>query len=107
MRIVIALGGNALLERGDKPDAGVSHQRHQPASGRRRARRSARPSSARTATTSKCVAFYTDTDPVFHDHDSCPYGVEIKTHHNDHPGTGHRRQCDWCAQHEQPVAATR
>ncbi len=55
-------------------------------------------------------AFYTDTDPgdpVYHDNDDCPYGLEIKAHHNDHPGTDHRRRCDWCAQHDQPVAVER
>jgi H+-transporting ATPase len=54
------------------------------------------------------TAFYTDTDardPVFHDNTDCPHGAEIKNHHNDHPGTDHRRRCDWCAQHDQPVAA--
>ncbi len=55
-------------------------------------------------------AFYTDSDPgdpVYHDNDDCPYGLEIKAHHNDHPGTDHRRRCDWCAQHDQPVAVER
>jgi H+-transporting ATPase len=56
------------------------------------------------------TAFYTDSDardPVFHDNTDCPHGAEIKNHHNDHPGTDHRRRCDWCAQHDQlePVAA--
>jgi H+-transporting ATPase len=56
------------------------------------------------------TAFYTETDPrdpVFHDNTDCPYGIEIKSHHQDHPGTDHRRRCDWCAQHDQLVAASR
>jgi H+-transporting ATPase len=60
--------------------------------------------------TADSAAFYTDADPrdpVFHDNTDCPYGVEIKTHHNDHPGTDHRRRCEWCAEHDQPVAAQR
>jgi H+-transporting ATPase len=60
--------------------------------------------------TTDSAAFYTDTDvrdPVFHDNTDCPYGVEIKTHHNDHPGTDHRRRCEWCAEHDQPVAVQR
>jgi H+-transporting ATPase len=64
-------------------------------------------SAAKVAVTVNSTAFYTDTDlrePVFHDNTDCPYGLEIKTHHNDHPGTDHRRRCDWCAQHDQPVA---
>jgi H+-transporting ATPase len=58
-------------------------------------------------------AFHTNTDTdnlVYHDNKNCPYGQEIKDHHNDHPGTDSRRQCDWCAQHDrsrQPVAAQR
>ena len=56
------------------------------------------------------AAFHTDADPrdpVFHDNTDCPYGLEIKSHHHDQPGTGHRRRCDWCAQHDQPAAAHR
>jgi H+-transporting ATPase len=55
------------------------------------------------------AAFHTDTDPrdpVFHDNTDCPYGLEIKNHHNDQPGTGHRRRCDWCAEHDQPVTVS-
>ncbi|WP_186760544.1 plasma-membrane proton-efflux P-type ATPase [Arthrobacter alpinus] len=55
------------------------------------------PSAASTA------AFYTDTDPgdpVYHDNNNCPYGQEIKNHHNDHPGTDERRRCTWCAEHD-------
>jgi H+-transporting ATPase len=58
-------------------------------------------------TTTHTTAFYTDTDtgdPVYHDNDDCPYGIEIKSHHNDHPGTNGRRRCDWCAHHDQPLA---
>ncbi len=64
-------------------------------------------SSAKVAATTNPTAFYTDTDlgdPVYHDNDDCPYGIEIKRHHNDHPGTDGRRRCDWCARHDQPVA---
>ena len=64
-------------------------------------------SSGSTAPAATTVAFHTDTDPgdpVYHDNDDCPYGIEIKNHHHDHPGTDHRRRCDWCAQHQQPVA---
>ena len=53
------------------------------------------------------AAFYSDTDPrdpVFHDNTDCPYGLEIKNHHNDRPGTDHRRRCEWCADHDQPAA---
>ncbi len=67
-------------------------------------------SAAKVAVTSDSAAFYTDTDPrdpVFHDNIDCPYGLEIKNHHNDRPGTDHRRRCDWCAHHDQPVAAKR
>ncbi|MEP7161857.1 MAG: plasma-membrane proton-efflux P-type ATPase [Dermatophilaceae bacterium] len=67
-------------------------------------------SSTKVAVTTQRVAFHTDTDPsdpVYHDNDQCPYGIEIKNHHNDHPGTGHRRQCDWCAQHDQPMEVER
>ena len=56
------------------------------------------------------AAFHTDTDPrdlVFHDNDDCPYGREIKNHHNDQPDTAHRRRCDWCAEHDQPLAVRR
>jgi len=56
------------------------------------------------------MAFHTDTDPrdlVFHDNDECPYGLEIKKHHNDQPGTAHRRRCDWCTEHDQPLAVQR
>ena len=52
------------------------------------------------------AAFHTDTDagdPVYHDNSDCAQGIEIKNHHNDHPGTDDRRHCDWCAQHDQPV----
>ncbi|MBS2548428.1 HAD-IC family P-type ATPase [Catenulispora sp. NL8] len=66
--------------------------------------------SAKATATVDPAAFHTDTDsgdPVYHDNDDCPYAAEIKTHHTDHPGTGHRRKCDWCAQHQQPVAAKR
>ncbi len=55
------------------------------------------------AATMNSAAFYTDTDPrdpVFHDNTDCPYGVEIKNHHNDRPGTDHRRRCDWCTEHD-------
>ncbi|WP_083282905.1 plasma-membrane proton-efflux P-type ATPase [Humibacillus sp. DSM 29435] len=68
-----------------------------------------RPDPTNNATTATPTAFYTDTDPgdaVYHDNDHCPYGIEIKTHHNDHPSTDHRRQCDWCAQHPQAVTTT-
>ncbi len=54
--------------------------------------------------------FHTDTDPddpVYHDHCDCPYGQEIKRDHNDHPGTDHRRLCDWCAQHDLAIRASR
>jgi H+-transporting ATPase len=64
---------------------------------------------AKDAAPANPTAFHTDTDPgdpVYHDNDNCPYGTEIKNHHHDHPGTDHRRQCDWCAQHKQPAAAT-
>ncbi|MEO6999508.1 MAG: plasma-membrane proton-efflux P-type ATPase [Terracoccus sp.] len=67
-----------------------------------------RPDPTSSTTTATPASFYTDTDPhdpVYHDNDHCPYGIEIKTHHNDHPGTDHRRQCDWCAQHPQAVTA--
>jgi len=83
------------------PDAGTPSTEHEPANSS---------SSATTAATTKLAAFYTNTDPgdpVYHDNDDCPYGIEIKNHHNDHPGTGHRRQCDWCAQHDQPMAVKR
>ncbi len=66
-------------------------------------------SAAKVAVTMNSTAFYTDTDPrdpVFHDNTDCPYGLEIKNHHNDRPGTDHRRRCDWCAQHDQPVAGS-
>ncbi len=59
--------------------------------------------SAKVPPTTKVAAFYTDTDPgdpVYHDNDDCPYGQEVKNHHHDHPGTDHRRQCDWCAEHK-------
>jgi H+-transporting ATPase len=65
---------------------------------------------ANVAGTIDSSAFHTGTDPrdpVFHDNTDCPYGIEIKNHHNDHPGTDHRPRCDWCAQHDQPVAAKR
>jgi H+-transporting ATPase len=55
------------------------------------------------ASMAKVTPFHTDTDPedlVFHDNRDCPYGQEIKRNHNDHPGTAHRRRCDWCAQHD-------
>jgi H+-transporting ATPase len=64
-------------------------------------------SAANGVLTIDSAAFYTATDlrdPVFHDNTDCPYGRELKTHHNDQPGTDHRRRCDWCAQHDQPVA---
>jgi H+-transporting ATPase len=47
-------------------------------------------------------AFHTDTDPgdlVYHDNGDCPYGIEIKGHHNDRAGTDGRRRCTWCADH--------
>ncbi|MET3808634.1 hypothetical protein ABIB25_005664 [Nakamurella sp. UYEF19] len=62
-----------------------------------------RASDTTTATTIDSAAFYTDADPrdpVFHDNIDCPYGAEIKSHQHDQPGTGHRRRCDWCAQHD-------
>ncbi|MDQ2791774.1 MAG: hypothetical protein M3Y73_19510, partial [Actinomycetota bacterium] len=62
--------------------------------------------SAKAAAPPKLAAFYTDTDPgdpVYHDNDGCPFGVEIKSNHNDHPGTADRRRCTWCTQHAQPV----
>ncbi len=65
-------------------------------------------SSAKGPASTRVAAFYTDTDPgdpVYHDDSDCPYGIEIKNHHNDHPGTGGRRRCDWCAHHDQPVPA--
>ncbi len=65
-------------------------------------------SSAEVAATTRVGAFYTDTDPgdpVYHDNSDCPYGIEIKNHHNDHPGTGGRRRCDWCTHHDQTAAA--
>jgi H+-transporting ATPase len=55
------------------------------------------------ASMAKVAPFHTDTDPgdlVFHDNRDCPYGQEIKRNHNDHPGTAHRRRCDWCAEHD-------
>ncbi|MEO8828090.1 plasma-membrane proton-efflux P-type ATPase [Lapillicoccus sp.] len=64
----------------------------------------------KVAATTGRAAFYTDTDPgdaVYHDNDDCPYGKEIKNHHNDHPGTAHRRRCDWCAQHDQAATVRR
>ncbi|MDQ2845900.1 MAG: plasma-membrane proton-efflux P-type ATPase, partial [Actinomycetota bacterium] len=64
-------------------------------------------SAAKAAVTMNSAAFYTATDPrdpVFHDNTDCPYGLEIKNHHNDQPGTDHRRRCDWCAEHDQPAA---
>jgi H+-transporting ATPase len=67
-------------------------------------------SSTQVASTTESAAFYTDTDPgepVFHDNADCPYGIEIKNHHNDHPGTDHRRRCDWCQTHDRPVAVHR
>lgn len=70
-------------------------------------------SSAKVSATRKVVAFYTNTDnadpgdPVSHDNEDCPHGVEIKSHHNDRPGTDHRRQCDWCAHHAEPLAVKR
>ncbi|MDQ2789269.1 MAG: hypothetical protein M3Y73_06020, partial [Actinomycetota bacterium] len=79
------------------PDAGTPPTKGNPAD---------RSSSAKAAATPTLAAFYTDTDesdPVYHDNDDCPYGIEIKNHHNDHPGTANRRRCDWCAHHEQPV----
>jgi H+-transporting ATPase len=60
----------------------------------------------KVAAPAELAAFYTDTDSgdsVYHDNDACPYGLEIKAHHNDRPGTDRRRLCDWCAQHEEPV----
>jgi H+-transporting ATPase len=62
------------------------------------------------AVTVDSTAFHTDTDlrdAVFHDNTDCPHGIEIKDHHNDHPGTDHRRRCEWCAEHDQPLAARR
>jgi len=67
-------------------------------------------SSVKVPAPSTSAAFYTDTDPghpVFHDNEACPYGIEIKDHHTDHPGTGHRRRCDWCAKHDQLATAGR
>jgi H+-transporting ATPase len=64
--------------------------------------------SSTAAATTNPAAFHTDSDagdPVYHDNDDCPYGLEIRDHHHDHPGTDDRRRCAWCAQHEQPVAA--
>jgi H+-transporting ATPase len=64
----------------------------------------------KAAATSELTTFHTDTDPgdpVYHDNLDCPYGTEIRSHHNDHPGTDRRRRCDWCAHHDQPVAARR
>ena len=55
-------------------------------------------------------AFYTDTDPgdpVYHDNNDCPYGQEIKHHHQEHPGTGDRRRCTWCAEHDRPAQPAR
>ena len=68
------------------------------------------PSAATVGATTNLAAFYTDTDPgdpVYHDNADCPYGIEIKNNHNDHPGTDHRRHCDWCAHHDQPTAVQR
>jgi len=67
-------------------------------------------SSGKVPSTPKRVAFHTDTDPadpVYHDNPDCPYGAEIRSHHNDHPGTDHRRRCDWCATHDPSSALTR
>ncbi len=58
----------------------------------------------------KVAAFHTDTDPgdpVYHDNSECPYGIEIRSHHNDHPGTDDRLRCAWCTEHSRstrPVA---
>ncbi len=63
------------------------------------------------AVTMNSAAFYTGIDlrdPVFHDNTDCPHGIEIKNHHNDRPGTDHRRRCDWCTEHDrgnQPALA--
>jgi H+-transporting ATPase len=65
---------------------------------------------AKVAPVVSSTAFYTETDlrdPVFHDNTNCPFGAEIKNHHQDHPGTDHRRRCDWCARHDQPAALRR
>ncbi|NYI42764.1 plasma-membrane proton-efflux P-type ATPase [Demequina lutea] len=65
--------------------------------------------SRKQSTAHDSTAFYSGTDPrdpVFHDNTECPYGLEIKNHHNDRPGTGHRRRCDWCAQHDQPLVGS-
>ncbi len=46
--------------------------------------------------------FHTDTDPddpVYHDNDGCPYGLEIRHNNNGQPGKNDRRRCDWCADH--------
>jgi H+-transporting ATPase len=67
-------------------------------------------SSTEPSLTTDSTAFYTETDPrdpVFHDNTDCPYGLEIKSHHRDQPGTDHRRRCDWCAQHDQLVSVDR
>ncbi|MET3808474.1 H+-transporting ATPase [Nakamurella sp. UYEF19] len=69
-------------------------------------------STGRSSVTAPSVsaAFHTDADlrdPVFHDNTDCPHGAEIKSHHHDQPGTGHRRRCDWCAQHDQPLVANK
>jgi len=84
-----------------KSDAGTS------ATARDSAHRS---TSGEVAATTSPAAFHTDTDPgdpVYHDNADCPYGIEIKNHHNDHPGTDGRRHCDWCAHHDRPTAVQR
>ncbi len=56
------------------------------------------------------AAFYTDTDPddpVYHDNDGCPYGIEIKEHNNDRLGTDGRRRCTWCTEHDQSSQPSR
>jgi H+-transporting ATPase len=86
-------------ENTDGPAAGTPPTKHDPATDS---------SSAKAPATTRTAAFHTDTDsddPVYHDNSDCPYGIEIKNHHNDHPGTDGRRRCDWCTQHDQPVAA--
>ena len=57
----------------------------------------------KVASRAKVAPFHTDTDPedpVYHDNSDCPYGQEIKRNGNDKPGTGGRRRCDWCTEHD-------
>ncbi len=85
---------NTADEKSNGLDAGTPSTEHDPPNSS---------SSAKVAATTRVAAFYTDTDPgdpVYHDNSDCPYGIEIKNHHNDHPGTDGRRRCSWCTEHD-------